>query len=152
MVETLSDGGVLIITCASTLRPEHGTFRTSVHESPGTTSVGWDYYRNVSVSELKNFLQSLEIRTEFRIWENRKIFDLYCLVERSADGAERINFPDDKEVNEIIRSTPVFFVALRMPIRIVSKLFGVGVGEKFGLVYWNFITKRFSGKVRSDKN
>jgi len=45
-------GGVLIFTCASTGRLEHGTTRTSPKSSPGTSSLGWDYYLNLTKSDI----------------------------------------------------------------------------------------------------
>ena len=152
MVETTSLGGAIVITCATTLRPEHGTTRTSVHESPGTTSVGWDHYENVSVSELEDFIRSLETQTRFRIWENKRIFDLYCLIERPQADAKAVVFPSDEDLRSIIRSTPFLFSALRWPIRIVAKLFGLNLGEKFGLIYWGFFTRNFQKHVRSNQD
>jgi SAM-dependent methyltransferase len=40
-------GGFVIFSCATRGRLEHGTRRTSPSSSPGTQSVGWDYYRNL---------------------------------------------------------------------------------------------------------
>jgi hypothetical protein len=152
MVESLSDDGVLIITCASTLRPEHGTPRTSKHESPGTSTIGWDHYQNVSASEFVEHLRNLEILTEYKVWENKKIFDLYCLVVPVSHARIGFVFPNDEHLTKIFDITPFFFVALRWPIRVVSKLFGVKSAEKFGLSYWSFLTKRFSGHIRSTSN
>ena len=152
MVESASLGGIVIITCATTLRPEHGTTRTSVHESPGTSSVGWDHYKNVSVSELEDFLRSLEIPMRFKVWENKKIFDLYCLIERPLGGKNAVEFPSDEDLAKIRKSTPFFFSALRWPIRVVAKSFGNKIGESFGLVYWGFITRNFQKFVRSKRN
>lgn len=42
-------GGLLIMTCASTGRPEHGTKRTTPADAP---LIPWDYYRNLSPAEL----------------------------------------------------------------------------------------------------
>ena len=49
-------GGFLIFTCAITGRIEHGTDRTTPTSSPGTQSVGWDYYYNI---EEKTLLKKL---------------------------------------------------------------------------------------------
>lgn len=38
-------GGLVIFSCATTGRPEHGTSRTNKADSPLTT---WDYYRNLT--------------------------------------------------------------------------------------------------------
>ena len=48
MYENVREGGLMIMTCASTERPEHGTKRTLPQDSPFTT----DYYRNISVNDL----------------------------------------------------------------------------------------------------
>src|ERR1035438_231159 len=42
-ISLLKEGGVFLMTCATTGRPEHGTTATSPHSSPFTT----DYYCNV---------------------------------------------------------------------------------------------------------
>ena len=152
LVESLSDDGMLIVTCATTLRPEHGTPRTSVHESPGTTTMGWDHYQNVPVSEFRDYLDSLGISTVYKVWENKKIFDLYCVAVPSTSAYNGFTFPSDEDMENVFELTPFFFVVLRWPIRIVSKLFGVKCAEKFGLNYWNFLTRRFAGHIRSNSN
>lgn len=48
MYRMTKQGGIVIFTCATTGRPEHGTTRTSPHASPGTQSVNWDYYQNLT--------------------------------------------------------------------------------------------------------
>jgi len=45
-------GGLLLITCASDERLEHGTKRTTPFCSPDTT----DYYRNISKEDFKSVL------------------------------------------------------------------------------------------------
>ena len=48
MIDLLTDGGILIITCATTGRPEHGTFEFHDWASPGTLG----YYKNITHDEL----------------------------------------------------------------------------------------------------
>ena len=52
MYENLRSGGLLVVTCASVNREEHGTARTSPSDSPFTT----DYYRNISVTDFLTVL------------------------------------------------------------------------------------------------
>jgi SAM-dependent methyltransferase len=59
-VETVSNmfrmakpGGLIVVSCATTGRAEHGTTRTSSNDSPLSISVGWEYYRNISISEFR---------------------------------------------------------------------------------------------------
>jgi SAM-dependent methyltransferase len=55
-VETVSNmfrmakpGGLVIVSCATTGRAEHGTTRTSGTDSPLSIGIGWEYYHNVSL-------------------------------------------------------------------------------------------------------
>src|SRR4051812_17121826 len=43
--------GLLVFTCASHGRPEHGTRRSDVSDSPGTQAEGMDYYRNLVATD-----------------------------------------------------------------------------------------------------
>jgi len=52
MYENLKPGGLLMITCAGPNRAEHGTKRTTPHDSPFTT----DYYRNISLDDITEVL------------------------------------------------------------------------------------------------
>lgn len=47
MIRLCRKGGLVVMTCATTGRPEHGTTRTTPHDSPLTVGKGWDYYRNL---------------------------------------------------------------------------------------------------------
>jgi SAM-dependent methyltransferase len=55
-VKILKPGGLLLFTCASTGRPEHGTLRTSPQNS-GTTQIGdeeWgNYYKNLTEVDVR---------------------------------------------------------------------------------------------------
>ena len=48
MLRLCRPGGLVIMTCATTGRPEHGTTRTTPHDSPLTVGKGWDYYLNLT--------------------------------------------------------------------------------------------------------
>ena len=57
-VETVSNifrltkpGGLVIVSCATTGRAEHGTTRTSGTDSPLSIGIGWEYYKNISIAE-----------------------------------------------------------------------------------------------------
>lgn len=66
-LEVLMPGGLLIITCASGNRPEHGTRRRNPQDSGTTQIEGWaDYYRNLERSDLEAVLRP---DTEFSAYE-----------------------------------------------------------------------------------
>lgn len=81
MYENLKDGGLLILTCASTMRPEHGTTRTTPQDSPFTT----DYYRNISISDFTEVLPP-DLFTEYFIGEERNGQDLMFYGLKTVTG------------------------------------------------------------------
>lgn len=65
MYRMTADSGMLIITCASRGRLEHGTTRTTPEMSPGSQKVGWDYYKNLREAD---FSKSLNLSAMFSKW------------------------------------------------------------------------------------
>ena len=47
MVNNTIAGGLVLFTAATVGRSEHGTTRTDPSLSPGSSEIGWDYYRNI---------------------------------------------------------------------------------------------------------
>ncbi len=62
MYDKVKGGGILIASCASRGRLEHGTKRTSPESSPGTQTIEWDYYKNLSK---KDFYDELNLNAMF---------------------------------------------------------------------------------------
>ena len=58
MYRMTKHGGLIIMSCATTGRPEHGTTRTTPSDSPLTIKNGWDYYKN---------LTEIDFREKFKI-------------------------------------------------------------------------------------
>lgn len=54
MIRMTRKGGLIVFTCATTGRAEHGTTRTSSIDSPGTIQMNWDYYRNLEDMDFYN--------------------------------------------------------------------------------------------------
>jgi hypothetical protein len=69
MIELVADDGILIVTCATTGRIEHGTAASHPDDSPATHS----HYRNIVPSELV-----VPLRDSFCCWGVEVIHgDLY---------------------------------------------------------------------------
>lgn len=81
-------GGVVVVTCASRGRLEHGTARTTPHESPGTRSVGWDYYRNLNPDDFTRQLHLEDLFDSYAFFRNEVSKDLY-FAARKKGGASR---------------------------------------------------------------
>lgn len=59
MVDLLAEGGILLITCATTGRPEHGTFLHDGWASPGTRN----FYKNITPDDLV-----VPLSASFKCW------------------------------------------------------------------------------------
>jgi hypothetical protein len=77
MIDLTVSSGLVIVTVASTGRPEHGTNRTSPGDSPHTSGV--DYYKNLTVKDFAVNWNLEEIFSEFRFEYYSGVSDLYFL-------------------------------------------------------------------------
>jgi SAM-dependent methyltransferase len=76
MIRLCRPGGLVIMTCATTGRPEHGTARSGPSGSPLTVELGWNYYKNLTA---KHFVRTTDLEGSFaqhRFWTNWNHFDL----------------------------------------------------------------------------
>jgi SAM-dependent methyltransferase len=70
-------GGLVVMTCATTGRPEHGTTRTTPKDSPLTVALQWDYYQNLTEQD---FVERFGLDRMFSEWSfsvNPRSCDLY---------------------------------------------------------------------------
>ncbi len=77
MIRLCRPGGLVVMTCATTGRKEHGTTRTSPADSPLTIGLGWEYYRNLNARDFRKALaleESLEPIAFFANWASRDIY------------------------------------------------------------------------------
>lgn len=77
MIRMCVSGGLIIMTCATTGRPEHGTSRTSPRDSPLTIAKGWDYYRNLTEDDFRDTFNLNVIFSTFEFSTNVESRDLY---------------------------------------------------------------------------
>lgn len=69
-------GGVVIISCATHGRREHGTTRTNPNDSPLTLQLGWDYYRNLSEQDFMKAFPLDSWFSSFKFFRNWNSYDL----------------------------------------------------------------------------
>jgi len=55
-IHLLKPGGLLLFTCATEGRQEHGTRRTTPQDSPFTSQLENDYYKNLTEEHIKNVI------------------------------------------------------------------------------------------------
>ena len=64
-INHLKSGGIFTFTCAAPGRPEHGTRRTSPMDSPFTSQLENDYYRNLDENDIRSEIDIESIFSEF---------------------------------------------------------------------------------------
>ena len=77
MVRLCRPGGMVLMTCATTGRPEHGTPRSLPQDSPLTVAAGWDYYRNLTEDDFYVEIPLAHLFSQIRFSENALACDLY---------------------------------------------------------------------------
>jgi SAM-dependent methyltransferase len=70
-------GGIILMTCATTGRPEHGTTRVHPNCSPLTISIGWDYYKNLTSKDFAVNFDLDSMFSSFYFGTHLKAHDLY---------------------------------------------------------------------------
>ncbi len=79
IVRLLKPGGLLLFTCATTGRPEHGTNASNPVDAPLLNNFGtWsDYYKNLTENDIRQCLDIDLIFGEYNFEINNEAFDLY---------------------------------------------------------------------------
>lgn len=70
-------GGLVVITCATTGRPEHGTTRVNPGCSPLTVSIGWEYYKNLTSKDFSDNFDLDNMFKSFCFANDHQANDLY---------------------------------------------------------------------------
>lgn len=88
MTRVCKPGGLMIMTCATIGRPEHGTRRSRPTNSPLTINQGWDYYRNLAGKDFEKKLNLDEMFEYHHFWTNWGSYDLcFCGVKKGTGQA-----------------------------------------------------------------
>ena len=75
MVRLTKSGGLIVFTCASYDRPEHGTQRTTPQDS--LSSHLSDYYKNLGPTEFESSINMKDIFSDYAFEVNKAPSDLY---------------------------------------------------------------------------
>ena len=124
MIELTKNDGVVIFTCASIFRNEHGTTRTTtLSDSPGSM-MKWDYYRNL----FKKDFTKIDLRKffyKYQFYYNLGSHDLYFL------GIKSKNFLHEFKLfnREIFKQKKIsnYPVSLSLIFRLLKKYIKLGL-------------------------
>lgn len=89
-------GGIVIVTCATTGRLEHGTARTSPKQSPGTQTLGWEYYLNLTEKDFRKVANIDSLFQSYFFLSNKNSYDLYFVAAKI--GNKKIFKFNEKEL------------------------------------------------------
>jgi len=130
-------GGVVAFTCASTGRPEHGTRRTDLEESPGTQAQGLDYYRNLTEAHFEAQLTLSTLFDSYRFWYLATSCDLYFAgVRAGGSGEPAAQLPDDSSVRALRSIMSIPHRIVRLPLRAMGRLLPEERYQAWALPYW----------------
>lgn len=76
MIRMCRVNGLVVFTCATTGRAEHGTIRQDPGTSPFSVNKGWDYYKNLTQEDFSVFDFDV-IFSEYQFETNDESHDLY---------------------------------------------------------------------------
>ena len=79
MLRMTRAGGLVLISCATTGRLEHGTTRTNPDMSPFTSAENWEYYKNLTAADLESSANLAGWLTDWASWVNFVSRDLYFI-------------------------------------------------------------------------
>jgi SAM-dependent methyltransferase len=126
MYRMTKPGGILIITCASRGRVEHGTARSfKPHYSPGTTAVGWDYYMNLTQEDFERCFDVSDMFSAHHFYNLESSHDLYFFGVKTggvgpAFSAAAVRQGVDKLAN--IRTRSAARTVARAPLSVISRI------------------------------
>ena len=86
MLRMTKPGGLVIFTCATTGRHEHGTTRTTPNDSPLTTKLGWSYYKNLDANDFLKTFNMFGWFDAFHFMMCPQTFDLYFYGIRAIEN------------------------------------------------------------------
>jgi SAM-dependent methyltransferase len=91
MVRLLKPGGLMVMSCATGWRAEHGTSRSEPWGSPLTVGQGWEYYRNLGSGDILRKVDFSEL-SSWGFAKNWDDWDLYFLgAKQRADAAVKVD-------------------------------------------------------------
>jgi hypothetical protein len=77
MIRLCRPGGLVVMTCATVGRREHGTTRTSPGDSPLSIGLGWEYYRNLTrrdFDQVPSLQADLALFSFFTNWVSNDLY------------------------------------------------------------------------------
>ncbi|MBU3638543.1 bifunctional 2-polyprenyl-6-hydroxyphenol methylase/3-demethylubiquinol 3-O-methyltransferase UbiG [Polynucleobacter sp. AP-RePozz3-80-G7] len=115
--------GLVVVSCASRGRPEHGTSRTNPDESPGTQSAGINYYQNLNAIDFKRRIDLSSLFSKYKFYYASKPRDLYFIRWKSNSKNAEFDFNNfEKEISEINNIQKKIPLTIKTPFSYIYKM------------------------------
>jgi SAM-dependent methyltransferase len=147
MVRMTRPGGLIVFSCASRGRVEHGTDRSESRFSPGTASLGWNYYRNLQRTDFERRPNFADAFTLFRFYYLPSHADLFFFgvkkggeqpdFDLAAFEAEidEIRLAEKERLKDLGAIKRMVWNAYKMPLVLASSLFNESGFQSFAIRY-----------------
>jgi len=140
MYRITKPGGLVVTTCATLGRIEHGTRRSSADFSPGTQFVGLDYYKNLERSDFEAALNLPSMFSSYLFFTIPTSFDLYFIGWKNGDSQFRGDAQKfSRGVNDIKRIRRFRFKLFDLPISMARHLLREDKFQDFACRYYQLI-------------
>jgi SAM-dependent methyltransferase len=114
MIELTKNDGVVVFTCASLFRKEHGTTRTTSADSPGSMEK-WDYYKNLFKKDFEKKIDMNKTFYKYQFYYNLFSDDLYFIGIKNDNHLESFksfNYDVTQRFQNEISQHPISFYLL----------------------------------------
>lgn len=91
MLRMTREDGLVVMTCATIGRREHGTARSSPEASPLTAACGWTYYRNLTEKDFTTRLNLGNWLSDWRFFVAHESYDPYFVGLRAGPRHLRLD-------------------------------------------------------------
>lgn len=146
MLKYTKDGGFIFLSFATNGRLEHGTDRTDPRMSPGTSQLGWNYYKNISKKEFKEVFSKIDKLSDIFIYQQNFTHDIYvCIKKNNKFENNQIKYLKNNFRFYIFMPKSIVDLAKIMsmlPLKILFLILGdCEKYQKIGIVYSIFLKK-----------
>lgn len=149
MYRMTKPGGLVVVTCATLGRIEHGTRRSSSEFSPGTQFVGLDYYKNLGSADFEAALNLRSMFGDYLFFTMPTSYDLYFVGWKNGEtrfGGDKKAF--SRKIEDIRKIRRFRLKLYDVPVSIARHLMKEERFQEFSCNYYNAI-KPFREFVKS---
>ena len=142
MIDLAKDDGIVVFTCASVGRDEHGTEESNISSSPGSMKK-WNYYKNLKKSHFTKKVDLSKFFFKFLFFENFVSKDLYFVGIKSKRHEKNLS---DFRKKVLSKNTLVLDLNLNLR-KIILRNIKFIINNIFPIIFGDLITRKIKIKL-----